>query len=175
MGGHAEAMGEAATAGSQAQDLQQAPAGFETLYVQSAFLSLRSGPSLNSQIVRVVPRGTALPNYGRVRSVWLKVGDNLFASSKHLQNQQGQLAYNYYLNGPQVAEQAPAAEGQLKVFGTAWLRVRSAPSNSAAVVSRLPQNATVNSVQYLQDGWVKIGEGQFVHGRFLRSTSGLAH
>lgn len=151
------------------------PQEFATLFVTAEYLNVRSGPYQTSPVVRVIKQGTQVENWGHERSVWLKISENEYASAKHLKNGQDQLAYNFIdqFSNPNAENYATTSGTEtFKVAGTKWLRVRSAPSKDAQVVDKLPQNTPVAPLGN-ENGWVKIGEGQYVFGSYLKSS--LAH
>ena len=142
---------------------------WSTLYVKSQALNVRNRARQTGQVLRIIYRGQSVPNLGR-EGIWIKIGPGEYASSKHLQNANGQLAYHYFQGTNTYAAGTP---GAYKVKGTQFLRVRNAPSNAAAVINKLPMNTTVNVQSFENGGWVKIGPGQFVHKNYLQPA--LAH
>lgn len=134
-------------------------------------LRVRNAPSIDAPVVRTIESGTEVMNTGFERT-WIKIAEGEWASAKHLQNSNGTLALEYIMKQNEAITNTPT--GPMKVVGTELLRVRTAPNVEATVARTIEQGTVIEGQATLPGGWIKIGEGEFIHKSYL-SPANTAH
>ena len=138
---------------AQPGDGGEAP-GEVTRYVSaSTAANVRSGPGTDFRIVGSKTRGAAVT--GTLNNGWLKIGDGQFISGIVLSSD------------PVDGGGETPGEVTRYVSASTAANVRSGPSTGHRIVGSKTRGAEVTGT--LSNGWLKIGDGQFISGIVLSS------
>ncbi len=115
--------------------------------VISKFLNVRSGPGTNFKKVDELVSGAVVELLEKQDS-WYRIGDGRWVKGDFLQ----------IIAAPKTG----------KVVSADALNVRSGPDVTYSKVAFLKSGATVTVYETAANGWVRIGEGQWVSGKFIK-------
>ena len=131
------------------------PVGGDTKFVSAnSGLNVRTGRGTDYSIVTTLPKGTSVTVYDDVDG-WSRIGNDMYVCSEYLSS------------SPQSGSQSSARTGV--VNANSGLNVRSGPSTGYGRVGGLPNGTTV-TIYGEQNGWYKIGNGQWVCGDYIAIT-----
>lgn len=121
--------------------------------VINTFLNVRSGPATTNPKVAELHQGDIVNLLEKV-SGWWKIAQGQYVSGDFIQ--------------VLASTPAPVAVRQGKVVNTPTVNVRSGPSTANAKVTELKQGAVVSIFQTSADGWHRIGNNQWVLGKYIQ-------
>ena len=118
--------------------------------VLSKTLNVRSGPSTSNGKVKTLKQGDIVNLLERV-GTWWRIAAGQFVSGDYIA----------------VITQSQARQGKVV---SATLNVRSGPSTANSKVATLKLGDTVNILEKTNDGWIRIANGQWVSGAYIREV-----
>jgi uncharacterized protein YgiM (DUF1202 family) len=121
--------------------------------VVSKLLNIRNGPSTANDKVGQLNQGDVV-NLLKSLPGWWQIGDGQYVSADYIQAISGD-----------PATDAGVQTGQV-ISGS--LNVRSAPAITADKIAELQQGAQVSIYESSPDGWYRIGDNQWVLGKFVQ-------
>lgn len=122
--------------------------------VISKFVNVRSGPGTSFAKVTELKQGDVVNLLEKVSNFW-RIAAGQFVSADYVQPLQA------------AAGGAPSTTKKGRVSNT-FLNVRSGPGTGFAKVGELKQGQVVNILQTTSDGWYRVGEGQWVLGKYVQ-------
>ncbi|MFN8304998.1 MAG: S8 family serine peptidase [Saprospiraceae bacterium] len=121
--------------------------------VASKFLNVRSGPGTTFAKVAELKQGDLVNLLEKVSSFW-RIGAAQFVSADFVQVLQ-------------AAQAAPVASRKGRV-NNSFLNVRSGPGVSFPKVGELKMGDVVSIFETTADGWMRVGDGKWVLGKFVQ-------
>lgn len=154
LAGGANLGGATTSNGSSTVPVTPPPANTQRGKVISAFVNVRSGPATTFAKVAELHQGDIVPLIEKSGAFW-RIGPDQFVNVDYIQV----LA---------AGSTAPVTTRKGKVFNTPTVNVRSGPSVANPKVLELKQGAVVTIYETSKDGWHRIGNNQWVLGKYIQ-------
>lgn len=125
----------------------------KTMYVTASALNVRTGAGTSYRVLRSIPKGTKVNVYEEKNS-WARIGDGQWCSMSYL------------------SASAPAPTVTTKIMyvkANGGLNVRSGAGTGYPKIGALTNGSKV-TVYEENNGWSRIGDGQWVSSQYLVST-----